>query len=96
MFLHHVLSDSIVSDLDPKFTSKFWKRLIEIFGVKLKMSSSSIPQTDGSSEIMSHMVENYLRCYCNYQQDGWDQLLPRAAFAYNSVVSEDLGTTLLK
>ncbi len=52
LFKHHGMPDSIVSDRDPKFTSKFWQRLMELCGVKLKMSSSRHPQTDGSSEIM--------------------------------------------
>ena len=85
------MPDSIVSDRDPKFTSDFWKTLMNICGVNLKMSTSSHPQTDGSSEIMNRMVENYLRCYCNFHQDNWDELLPSAEFAYNSSLSEDLG-----
>lgn len=93
LFKLHGMPDSIVSDRDPKFTSKFWKRLMELCGVKLKMSSSRHPQTDGSSEIMNRMVENYIRCYCNYHQNDWDELLPGAEFAYNSAVSDDLGMT---
>ena len=65
LFKHHGFPDNIVSDRDPKFTSRFWKRLMELCGITLKMSSSSHPQTDGASEIMNRMVENYLRCYCN-------------------------------
>ena len=91
VFKNHGMPDSIVSDRDPKFKSKFWQRLMELCGVKLKMSTSRHPQTDGASEIMNRMVENYLRCYCNYHQDDWDELLPTAEFAYNSAVSEDLG-----
>ena len=91
IFKHHGMPDSIVSDRDSKFTSEFWKRLMELCGVQLKMSSSRHPQTDGASEIMNRMVENYLRCYCSYHQDDWDELLPAAEFAYNSAVSEDLG-----
>lgn len=93
LFRNYGLPDSIVSDRDPKFTSKFWKRLMELCGVKLKMSSSRHPQSDGSSEIMNRMIENYLRCYCNYHQDNWDELLPSAEFAYNSSISQDLGMT---
>lgn len=91
IFKHHGLPDSIVSDRDPKFTSEFWKRLMELSGIQLKMSSSRHPQTDGASEIMNRLVENYLRCYCSYHQDDWDTLLPAAEFAYNSSVSDDLG-----
>jgi len=91
MFPYHGMPDNIVSDRDPKFKSKFWVRLMELVGVQLKMSTSRHPQTDGASEIMNRMVENYLRCYCNYHQDNWDELLPAAEFAYNSAVSEDIG-----
>ena len=65
MFPYHGMPDSIVSDRDPKFKSKFWKRLMELLGVQLKMSTSRHPKTDGSSEIMNRMMEYYLRCYCN-------------------------------
>ena len=44
-----------MSDRDPKFTSKFWKCLMELCGLKLKMSSNRHPQTDGSSEIMNRI-----------------------------------------
>ncbi len=63
LFKHHGMPDGIVSDRDPEFTSKFWNRLMDLWGVKLKMSSSRHPQTDGASEVMNRMVENYLRCY---------------------------------
>ncbi len=32
---------------------------------------------------MNRMVDNYLRCYCNYQLDDLDKLLPGAEFARN-------------
>lgn len=87
----HGLPDAIISDRDPKFVSRFWKELMKLCGVKLKMSSAQHPQTDGASEVMNRMIENYLRCYCEFKQENWDLLLPSAEFAYNSAVSEDLG-----
>lgn len=60
-------------------------------GIQTKMPSSHHPQTDGLSEIMNRMVENYIRCYCALNQRNWDELLPSAEFAYNSAVSADLG-----
>ncbi len=93
LFKHHGMPDSIVSDRNPKFTSKVWTRLMGLCGVKLKMYSSRHPQTDGACEIMSRTVEHYDRCYCNYHQDDWDELLPGAEFAYNTAMIEDLGMT---
>lgn len=93
IFKLHGLPDSIVSDRDPKFTSKFWGQLMKRCGVTSQMSSTHHPQTDGSSEIMNRMLENYLRCYCSLRQDDWDELLPAAEFAYNSSKSDELQAT---
>ena len=83
--------ENILSDRDAKFVSKFWKHLMKLCDIQLKMSSSRHPQTDGASDLMNRMIENYLRCYCSHNQNYWDDLLPAAESAYNSAVSEDLG-----
>lgn len=62
MLPYHGIENSIVTDPTLKF--KFWKRLMELIGVQLKMGTSRHPQTDGASLIMDPMVENYLRYYC--------------------------------
>jgi hypothetical protein len=38
-------------------------------------------------------MEAYLRCYVNYQQDNWVELLPLAQYSYNSAESETTGVT---
>ena len=48
VFKSNGLPDEIVSDRDLKFTSKFWRALMDLCGIKLKMSTSRHPQTDGS------------------------------------------------
>lgn len=93
IFKLHGLPDSIVSDRDPKFTSNFWKELMKPCGIRCQMSSSHHPQTDGASEFMNRMVENYLRCFCSIRQENWDVLLPAAEFAYNSAESRDLSAS---
>lgn len=91
IFRLHGLPDSIVSDRDPKLTSKFWSHLMSCCGIQLKMSTSRHPQTDGATEIMNRMVGNYLRCYCAYHQRDWDTLLTSAEFAYNSAKVDSMG-----
>lgn len=93
IFRLHGLPDSIISDRDPRFTSSFWNRLMSLCDVRLCMSTSYHPQTDGSSEIMNRMLENYLRCYCSLNQTDWDDLLPSVEFAFNSSRLEDNGHT---
>jgi hypothetical protein len=56
VFKLHGLPDQIVADRDPKFTSKFWQTLMDTCRIKLKMSTSRHPQTDGFSEIMNRML----------------------------------------
>lgn len=93
IFRNHGLPDSLVSDRDPKFTSKFWKRLSSLCDIRLRLSTSHHPQTDGSSEIMNRMIENFLRCYCSHHQTDWDTLLTSAEFAYNSSRVESMGAS---
>lgn len=45
-------------------------------GINLKISSRRHVQTNSASEIMTKMVENYIRCYISYDEDDWEELLP--------------------
>ncbi|MCI41050.1 retrotransposon protein, partial [Trifolium medium] len=40
----HGIPPSIVSDRDPRFTSRFWESLQEALGTKLRLSSAYHPQ----------------------------------------------------
>src|SRR5271169_2990284 len=80
----HGIPDSIVSDRGSIFTSQFWTALSKFLNLGKRMSTAFHPQTDGQTERMNQTVEQYLRIYCNYQQDNWFNLLPIAEFAYNN------------
>lgn len=66
---------------------------MKLCDVQVRLSSSHHPQTDGSSEIMNRMIENYLRCYCSFNHQDWDLLLPSAEFAFNKSRLEATGYT---
>ena len=57
----HGLLETIVSDRDPKFISKFWRELHRLMGVRLLMSTAYHPQTDGMSERAIRNVTQVLR-----------------------------------
>jgi len=86
IYRYHGLPDDIVSDRGPQFVSKFWRSLFEILKVQIKLSSAFHPQTDGQTERVNQVLEQYLRCNINYQQDDWTLHLPLAEFAYNNTV----------
>ena len=80
----HGLPSSIISDRDPVFTSRFWAELMGRLDVRLRKSTAFHPQTDGQTERVNQSLEQYLRQYCNYEQDNWCDLLPLAEYAYNN------------
>ncbi|GKA83808.1 ty3-gypsy retrotransposon protein [Tanacetum coccineum] len=57
----HGTPTAIVSDRDPKFTSRFWKGLQKAWGTRLKFSTTFHPQTDGQSERTIQTLEDMLR-----------------------------------
>ncbi|XP_058775585.1 uncharacterized protein LOC131649851 [Vicia villosa] len=57
----HGVPSSIVSDRDPKFTSRFWKMFHKELGTRLDMSTSNHPQSDGKTERTIQMIEDMLR-----------------------------------
>ena len=86
----HGLPSSIASDRGSLFTSDFWKKITEALGISHNLSTAFHPQTDGQTERANAILEQYLRAYCNYQQDDWEKLLPIVEFCYNNTQT---GTT---
>ena len=88
---HHGLPQSIISDQGTQFASRFWRALCDRLGIKIKLSMSFHPQTDGQTERFNAVMEEYLRHYVNYHQDDWVTWLPLCEFAANNATSETTG-----
>ena len=57
----HGMPVSIISDRDPRFTSRFWIKLQGALGTQLRFSIDFHPQTDGQSERTIQTLEDILR-----------------------------------
>lgn len=93
IYSHHGMPDEIISDRDKLFISRFWASFTGKLGIKRKLSTSFYPQTDGQTERTNQTMESYLRCYVNYKQDDWVELLPLAQFAFNNSEAETTGVS---
>ncbi|KAL4319079.1 hypothetical protein GQ457_18G007980 [Hibiscus cannabinus] len=69
----HGVPKSIVSDKDPKFTTRFWESLHTALGSRLNFSTSYHPQTDGQSERVIQVLEDMLRCCIIDFQGTWEK-----------------------
>ena len=93
VFSKHGAPRDIVSDRGRHFVSRFWNEVCTALRIKSNLSTAYHPETDGQTERVNQILEQYLRMYTNYQQDDWDTLLPLAEFTYNNTTHEATGTT---
>jgi hypothetical protein len=82
----HGFPNTIVSNKGIQFISNFWKRLFQLLGVKINLYTAYHLQTDGQTERVNQIFEQYLCCTLNYQQDDWTDLLSLADFTYNNIM----------
>jgi transposase InsO family protein len=84
IFRLHGLPSDIVSDRGSIFVSQFWTALMKTLKIDQKLSSAYHPQTDGQTERVNQVLEQYLRCYADYNQTNWTKNLSLAEYTYNS------------
>ncbi|KAK4389603.1 Transposon Ty3-G Gag-Pol polyprotein [Sesamum angolense] len=87
----HGVPVSIVSDRDPRFTSRFWGSLQGALGTKLHFSTAFHPQTDGQSERTIQTLEDMMRACIMEFKGNWDDHLPLMEFAYNNSFHSSIG-----
>jgi hypothetical protein len=83
LYLRHLVPwfgtpKQIISDRDPRFTSKFSRAMCKALGIQQNLSTAFHPRTDGQTERMNAWVEQYLRGWTNTRQDNWSMLLVTA------------------
>ena len=94
VFSKHRVPSHVTSDRGSKFVSHFFRSLGTTLDMRLHFTSGYHPEANGQAERTNQTLEQYLRVYCNYQQDNWSELLPLAEFAYNNAPSATTGVSL--
>ena len=84
VFKLHGMPTEIVSDRDPRFTSLWWTEFCKSVGIKRSMSTAYKPSSDGMTERVNRILEEYLRSFVQPNQRNWDTLLACAEFAVNN------------
>ena len=93
LFLRHVwkhcgLPQSIVSNHRSQFISDFWSFLCKKLGIKAQLLTAWHPETDGQTEQINGVIEQYLCAFVNYLQDDWLEWLLLAEFVGNNTELE--------
>jgi hypothetical protein len=87
----HGVPVSIVSDRDPRFTSRLWSCIQSALGTRLNLSTSFHPQTDGQSERTIQTLEDLLRACILDFGGSWEDHLPLVEFTYNNNYQTTVG-----
>ncbi|MBW0461283.1 hypothetical protein O181_000998 [Austropuccinia psidii MF-1] len=94
------VTNIIISDIDPKFTTEVWTNLYYMLWNNLALSTAYHPQTDVLAERMTQTMEKILRRFCTYVMKdkyyegytyGLFKLLPPIQLAYNTSQHSTMG-----
>ncbi|XP_072062134.1 uncharacterized protein [Arachis hypogaea] len=92
----HGVPTTVVSDCDPRFTSRFWRAFQKAFGKRLFFSTSYHPQIDGQLERTIQTLEDMFRACVLDQSGSWDRYIPLVEFVYNNSYHASIGMTPYK
>jgi hypothetical protein len=85
------IPQQLVTDRDPRFTSKFWKKLTTELEIQHDLSTARHQQTNGQVERTIRTIKTMLLSYINYKQSNWTHLISSIEFAYNDTTSASTG-----
>ena len=80
----HGIPRLIIFDRVPLFTSKFWRKIFEVMGTKLRMSAAYHPQKNGQTEVLNRCLEQYLTAFTADKNSSWATYLGWAEYHYNT------------
>ena len=89
----HGVPEDLVTDRGTQFNNHFWREVMNLLGMEVRMSSAYHPQTDGQTERYNRVIEEMLRAYVSPSQEDWSAHLPAVEFAINNSWQETVKNT---
>lgn len=89
IFCYHGFPRTTVLDRGIRFVTSAYRELTEHLGIKLLMSCSNHPETDGRTA--NKTLGRLLRSFCFSDSDQWDRFLPHIEYVYNSTPQTSTG-----
>jgi hypothetical protein len=80
----HGIPKEIISDRDPKFTSNFWKGLLEGFDINLNFSTTYPPKIYWKIKKFNQVIKDMLRMYVMDKPSRWEDYFHLVDFSYNN------------
>ena len=91
---YHEISKGLINNKDKLFTFNYWKTLLSMLKIKLKMSTIFHSQTNEQTKKTNQSLKQYLRHYINNTQSNWVKLLSMTQLALNVKISNITKVTL--
>lgn len=85
---------SLISDRDPIFVSRFWSELFRLSDTKLCMSIAYHPQSDGQTEVLNCIIEQYLRSFVHHKPSQQGKFLCLAEWCCNTTCHSSTNLSL--
>ena len=92
VYLLHGLPLQIISNRGVQYSAKLFQEQCKILGIESAMLIAY--QIDKQMEYVNQILEQYLRCYVDYNLSNQSDLLPSTEFAYNNQVHEEIKESL--
>jgi len=96
IFTPHGVPTSIVSDANPRFTSKFWKQTLKTMEIEHIKAAPGHHQTNGQAERKIRELKTALRNITNLRQTNWLTSLPEVAACSNAGHSDTINMSRYK
>jgi hypothetical protein len=80
----HGVTKALISNIDAKFTSNFWKDLFKGFEKNLNLSTMYYPDSNGKTKRTNIIIEDMLKIYVMDQPLKWEDYIHLVEFNYNN------------